>query len=359
MQSGKRLLKYGLKICLLLELDPYELLFEGDVWGDIVGDLINSFIYYPGGVGADSARCIVNDGVVSTPLVAEEYREALRYCKKLYDEGLLTDVSFTQTDVQMKAIIDRPSSEDTVVGVVATQFYSAVCGFTNCSDEYNKVMEYTALPLLEGPEGVAWGMAQGAGYNSHAFITSSCEHPEVAFRFLDAMCDPEISVSYRYGIRGEHWDFAAEGELDDFGNQAVLKQLVSELPWAQNSQNIIWRLATPRMAPAEKMTWVKMEYDNPYIEYRMATINESFKMRFGQQPEELFLNPVWTVDEKKVADEYGGMLRETSNEWRTMFIRGEKDLDNDWNEYLDQLEALGLNEYLQAAQSCYDRMNGN
>ena len=27
-------LKYGLKICLLLELDPYELLFEGDVWGD-------------------------------------------------------------------------------------------------------------------------------------------------------------------------------------------------------------------------------------------------------------------------------------------------------------------------------------
>ena len=27
-------LKHGLKICLLLELDPYELLFEGDVWGD-------------------------------------------------------------------------------------------------------------------------------------------------------------------------------------------------------------------------------------------------------------------------------------------------------------------------------------
>ena len=26
--------RYGLKICLLLELDPYELLFEGDVWGD-------------------------------------------------------------------------------------------------------------------------------------------------------------------------------------------------------------------------------------------------------------------------------------------------------------------------------------
>ena len=27
-------LKHGLRICLLLELDPYELLFEGDVWGD-------------------------------------------------------------------------------------------------------------------------------------------------------------------------------------------------------------------------------------------------------------------------------------------------------------------------------------
>ena len=329
-----------------------------DTRGDVVGNLINSFIYYPGGGGADSARCIVKDGVVSSPVIAEEYREALRYCKKLYDEGLITEVSFTQTREQLKAAIDLPSTETTIVGTIATHFWSGVCGFTGCSEEYNKVMEYVALPPLTGPEGVCWAMQQHSGYNYRAYITNSCEHPEVAFRFLDAMCNPEISWNYRFGIQGETWDYAEEGELNAYGKQAFYKQLLDEMPWVQESQNMIWRLENLRLQFSSMMN-VATETDNPYAQYRNDTLYKGVSMRMGHQPEEFFANPVWNEEEYEIVSEYGSMLRETSNEWRTMFVMGQKDLDKDWQEYLSQMEALGLNEYLQAAQNCYDRMSAN
>ena len=38
------------------------------------------------------------------------------------------------------------------------------------------------------------------------------------------------------------------------------------------------------------------------------------------------------------------------------FVTGELDLDKDWDEYLAKLENIGLNEYIAASQTCYDRM---
>ncbi len=327
--------------------------------GDIVGDIINSFVYYPGGVGADDARCIVNDGVVTSSFITEEYREALRFCKKLYDEGLLTELSFTQDKEQFKAIIDRPSTEPTVVGLMATCFRSSAVGFSGCSDEYNKVMEYVALPPLTGPEGVNWGMEQDSGYTDYrAYITKSCKHPEIAFRLLDLLCDVEIGLTYRYGIRGEHWDYAEEGLMNDYGTQALIKLLTDTPVWQWENQNYIWRREGMRLGLSYE-SLAAIPNNNPYVQYRSDVFNQSVAMRLNHKPKEVFMNPVWNVEELEIAQEYGSLLHETSDEWRTMFIVGEKDLDKDWQEYLSQLDALGLQEYLGAAQSCYLRMTSN
>jgi len=327
--------------------------------GDVVGDLLQSFLYYPGGVGADQARTIVKDGVVSSAVVQEEYREGLRFVNKLYKEGLLTEISLTQKDTQLKAIIDRPASEPTIAGVICTHFFSGVCGFTNCNDEYNKVLEYEVLAPLAGPEGVAYALEQGSGFSEYKLaITSSCEHPEVAFRVLDALCDPEIGSTYRFGIKGEHWDWAAEGAVTQEGQPAMIKFLVAEQPWHWETQNIIWRLTQGFMSFSD-MKQQRADESNPYIKYRNEEFYRGVALRLGAIPAERFLNPIWNEEEYEIATEYGPMIRETSNEWRTMFVTGEKDLDADWDEYLTIMENLGLSEYLEAAQSCYTRMAGN
>ena len=53
--------------------------------------------------------------------------------------------------------------------------------------------------------------------------------------------------------------------------------------------------------------------------------------------------------------EYNGNL---DTYWRSMmakFIRGEADLDADWDSYLAELKNIGLDEYLAIYQEAYDK----
>ena len=69
--------------------------------------------------------------------------------------------------------------------------------------------------------------------------------------------------------------------------------------------------------------------------------------------------PVYNEEETEVVNEYGAMIWEYSNEARNLFVTGELDLDKDWDEYLVKLENIGLNEYIAASQTCYDRMQSD
>ena len=47
-------------------------------------------------------------------------------------------------------------------------------------------------------------------------------------------------------------------------------------------------------------------------------------------------------------------------EARALFVTGVMDPTNDadWESYLSNLESIGMSEYVAAAQSAFDRMNG-
>ena len=42
----------------------------------------------------------------------------------------------------------------------------------------------------------------------------------------------------------------------------------------------------------------------------------------------------------------------------TLFVIGDMDVEADWDEYIEELEALGMNEYLEIAQTAYTRTWG-
>ena len=41
--------------------------------------------------------------------------------------------------------------------------------------------------------------------------------------------------------------------------------------------------------------------------------------------------------------------------WTMMFITGEKNVDADWQAYLDALNGIGLENYVKTAQAAYER----
>ena len=83
----------------------------------------------------------------------------------------------------------------------------------------------------------------------------------------------------------------------------------------------------------------------------------------------IFINDGKDVDEKVVHIAYTRQEEDAIREIRTsintyrdealaLFITGAMDIDRDWNTYLQTLDRIGLQRYLQAAQAAYTRTIG-
>jgi putative aldouronate transport system substrate-binding protein len=63
-------------------------------------------------------------------------------------------------------------------------------------------------------------------------------------------------------------------------------------------------------------------------------------------------------DEQKVFDKYFSQARTYMLEKQQAWILGASDVDAEWDDYIAQLDRMGMNEVLEVMQSAYDRQYG-
>lgn len=325
--------------------------------GDMVGYLLNAFTYYPYSWVKD-CRYVIENGEVTSACLKEEYREGLRFCKKLVDEGLLSPLSFTQKDTELQAMIQLPADEVSIVGMFATHFSSGGVGMGGASAEYPHALEYIALAPVTGPEGVCYWARWNNNYSSQTAISATCEHPEVAFRLLDFLSSAEAYLNGRYGQEGDAWSWAEEGALDDTNRQAAFHDLKTERGettyWAADKQNEIWRCVIPLDEPTLFRN-VAATNPDPYKQYVTDTFNEACLQRDGLEPEETYKTYRYNAEEQAIVDQFQAELYNKQNDWRTWFVTGEKDLDADWDAFIQEQYDLGLQQLLDVCNAYYER----
>ena len=76
-------------------------------------------------------------------------------------------------------------------------------------------------------------------------------------------------------------------------------------------------------------------------------------MKYG--PDEVVSNLPMTADETQKASDIKASLDTYFYEITSQFLIGEKDIDNEWDNYLAELEKIGYKELLAAYQTAYDR----
>ena len=69
---------------------------------------------------------------------------------------------------------------------------------------------------------------------------------------------------------------------------------------------------------------------------------------------------VYTEDEQEVITDYYSEIKTYVETMWASYATGTADIEDDaaWNEYISQLEKMGLADCIEATQTCYDRMNG-
>lgn len=348
-----------------VEKNPNGIAITGstDGWGQQFADwLINPFILDPGSGGTRSdAKLVYNTETnkVETIAIKDEYREALKYMRELFDLGAIYDGSFTQNHEQYRTLMNQDGDP------VLFAPYGTISDGYDVASKPESYAKYRVVAPLVGPEGVQNatyfkydGVSQG-----RLVITVDAENPEAILRWADYFYTMEGYLSMQYGAdEGKDWELAAEGELGLGGDPALYKILN---PYSSEPQNHDWQdvglnyaTAMIRMgestaqdidiasaAGLEKLLYIetrdKME---PYGQGDNApyTVTPPLKLT-AEEATEL------QVISKEIADYV------ESN--RTAFIRGDQDVNDDaaWQAYVDGFEALQLPRFLEVYQAAFDR----
>ena len=286
--------------------------------------IMNSFVYWN-----PSSYLNVTDGQIWVPFDTDEWREGLRYMNRLVEENLLSAQTYTMDNAQYKTYTDLPEGEDTIVGI----WMGAPSQSFDNNVNYKRRNEYVGMAPMAGPEGVRYSPYNmpAPGYGAH--VTSYCEAPELAFRFLDSFWDIETSIRGRYGVKGVNWNWAQEGQ------QSLFQQVGTDIPasitqdvivWGTTNSSI-WATTSPLFIPSWIMDGVVVD----------ATGEKSALPMIA-----------------RLVGELSTLIKTYVNESMTRFIVGDLDIDDDaaWETYKSELSSMQLSRWIELAQQCYDRM---
>lgn len=283
------------------------------------------------------------EGQLVPVYTTEEWREGLRYMKMLHDEGLLDSMCFTQDLSQYKALIQK-EGDTTVGGMVALN--------TTVFDRSEKMLEYTGLAPLAGPNGTQYAPHRAVALSYNGFITRDCKDPVLAFQFLDYCWESEASMVIRYGEESVDWEWVAEGtkgQMESSGYPATYRLLSGAQSGVQNKW---WNVWSPMYLTYDICNG-RADDDDPLNGTRIAL--DTVGLLQGKVPENVVGKIVYSAQESQDISEINSNLTSYWQEARTLFILGDMDLDKDWDAYLAELDRIGLPKYLEVSQAAYER----
>jgi len=316
----------------------------------MVAALINSFIYYH----PDNPLFNMENNIISSPVVTNEYREALRYLNKLVKEGLLSPLSFTSDNQQLKSMLYLDGTD-------IKPYIGAFSGHPTTLFNTNSVVRnyYKAAIPIKGPEGIWYPIYTPQAQEYRTFITKYCETPEIAIRLLDFMSEEETMLRSRWGVPGQDFVYADPSEecRYEFLGLSSIYRIINN-PYG-SSNNLIWKNDYITCLPHRLYGSIALaKYDNEAQEEYALHSREVLLQKWGKEPKQVVGKIIYTKEEEDNISEINSTLKTYVKECQTRFIMGEMSIEDDWDEYINTLKNIGLDLVIETTQIAWNRMIG-
>ena len=289
----------------------------------------------------------VNDGVLNLCYTTDGWKEGLKYLNSLYEEGLIDPLMFTQDVAQLRSAMQKEG--DNIVGVA---------GAMNGSHLFQgneKMLDYVGTSPFVGPDGTQWAPYQTYTVTHNGFITKDAKDPALAFQLLDLCWEKDASMVIRYGEEEVDWKWAdenAKGMFEAAGYPATFELLTGVQSGVQNKWWNVW--SPMNLGYDIGNGWA--DDNDPLNASRLAY--DTVALLIDYVPEEVAGKITYTAEESNEIAEMQSNLNSYFKEAMCLFVIGDMDVEADWDEYIEELEALGMNEYLAIAQTAYTRTWG-
>ena len=263
----------------------------------------------------------------------ESFKKGAEWLGKLYEEGLVDRDIFTQDSSGMSAKVSQGN-----VGVFSSW---------DATDAGDYADDYVALMPLKGPEGEQNALVEGITvfYKGRFMITDKAKNPEILMQWIDRFYESmETGLNATYGIgpdKDKSWYYAED-------NSIIFKS-DAELPdeYIRGQQQLPF-------APAILGTGVEDFLGNPAKNDIIAQMKQ-YAGKFEDGTWERWPSCYMTVDEKEDIATTETDLQDYSKNQLAKWIAGESDVNADWDNYLKELENVGLSHYLEVKQQIFDR----
>ena len=294
-------------------------------------------------LSSDSSLGMYADkGTVKNYLTDERYKDFVKFMNELWSEGLIAQDAFTH-DWSTYTGHAKGDGKTATVGMSWMWTPSDLFG-----SELGK--QYITIPSLKAKDGQstpvvwAWGgdsMAYGANQ-----IVAKAEpaNKEATLKLLDSFYTPEIGIQATYGSFGECVEKGADGtytvlepadKSKNAGDWQFTNSLADRAPVWINSE---WKLKLP--AEHTEVFPVDAVYNNDW-----SNIDLNSDVLYGNMP---------TTDEQAdiLSRNATGINQNAMAKFAQWVTKG--GVDNEWDQYVADLEANHLAESVKVKQDIYD-----
>ncbi|EPH65854.1 ABC transporter, solute-binding protein [Enterococcus casseliflavus 14-MB-W-14] len=284
------------------------------------------------GLGDNDDHLVVdNDGQVQFTANKEGYKEAIKYFNEMNNKGLIDKEAFEQDWNTYVA-----KGKEHKYGVYFTWDKANITG----ADD-----SYDVLPVLAGPDGTKHvTRTNGMGFSRDRFvITSANKNLELTARWIDKMYEPLQSVQNNWGTYGD------EAQANIF---ELKDGMLKHLPLEGTAPGEL-RQKTEAGGPLAVLdsyygTVTTMPDD---AKWRLDLMHDTYLPYITEDNiyPRVFLEKEDTDRLAKIETDIWDYIYRKRAEW----ITGGK-IDEEWEEYLAELERVGLEEWIQIKQTGYD-----
>ncbi|HVC83100.1 MAG TPA: hypothetical protein VNL35_21640 [Chloroflexota bacterium] len=316
---------------------------NGGAWhANLATFLMNAFIYDD----ETDFFTIQNGKVVFAPTQAG-WKAGLTYIHKLYTNGLFSSEALTQNSTQYYGQVQQGR-----VGVFAEGGSNDAINYGQAGSDWQY---WKTIPPLKGANGQSQAAFFGNGESNVVFAITNKATPDqikAIMQLVNFVYTVRGTTMLDFGPQGKYWTPAKPGELGLTGHQALINvdwntfysgSARQNWGWDQQGpydQSKAWRdggVAIPATSPGGSATMLQQETVKNYA---------------GHQPRYVFPASVWIQPSQ--VQQYSMLQTNINtfvNQWTDQFIVGTKDLNTDWNAYVQGVNSLGLSQYLQMSQS--------
>lgn len=276
----------------------------------------------------------VDNGTVKLGAMQENFKPMLKYLNEMYKEGLINNNYVT---LPKNTVWAEGRSGDTI-GVFFDATADLVAG--------DRARDFVALPPLNSSVYTGTPFMSGRyAVDPGAFaISANCEYPELAMRWIDTVYDVEYSRWDTVGQEGVEWKWDDEEHTtwsylmptDEIVSKRTV-QMGGGLPGVELTyDDFLSKSSDPLVSHSAKELAKVSAYIKPG--YPPVSFNETTLRALSSTSTSL--------------STYLGTLM-------AQVIRGEKDIEKNWNTIQNDLKRMGAANYVKTLQEGYNRFMQN